>query len=62
MDGDQTAKTFEQGANSVTKGGTDLAEGIHESVNQIVRFSPSPQPLSRSLLSPTHTNYLSVPY
>ena len=39
MDGDQTAKTFEQGANSAMKGGSDLAEGVHESTKQIV--SPS---------------------
>ncbi|MCJ1352882.1 MAG: hypothetical protein MMC33_002866 [Icmadophila ericetorum] len=35
MDADNTAKTMEQGANSAMKGGTDLTEGIHESVNQI---------------------------
>lgn len=36
MDGDSSAKTFEQGANSAMKGGTDMTEGIHESVNQTV--------------------------
>ena len=36
MDGDNTAKTFEQGANSAQKGATDLTEGIHESVKQTV--------------------------
>ncbi|MCJ1308554.1 hypothetical protein MMC25_002207 [Agyrium rufum] len=35
MDGDQTAKTMEQGANSAMKGGQDLTEGIHESTKQI---------------------------
>ncbi|MCJ1255095.1 hypothetical protein MMC24_002911 [Lignoscripta atroalba] len=34
MDGDTSAKTFEQGANSATKGAQDFTEGIHESVNQ----------------------------
>ena len=35
MDGDNTAKTFEQGANSAVKE-TDLSSGIHESVKQAV--------------------------
>ncbi|KAL9631321.1 MAG: hypothetical protein Q9164_005961 [Protoblastenia rupestris] len=34
MDGDNTAKTFEQGANSAIKE-TDMSSGVHESVNQI---------------------------
>ncbi|MCJ1476112.1 hypothetical protein MMC13_004777 [Lambiella insularis] len=34
MDGDHSAKTMEQGANSAMKGGQDLTEGIHESVKQ----------------------------
>ena len=37
MDGDQTAKTFEQGANSAMKD-TEMSSGVHESVNQIVHF------------------------
>lgn len=40
MDGDNTAKTFEQGANSVTKE-TELSSGLHESVNQVVFSLPS---------------------
>ena len=39
MDGDQTAKTFEQGANSALKE-SDLSQGVHESVKQIVSHSP----------------------
>ena len=35
MDGDQTAKTFEQGANSALKE-NELTSGIHESVKQTV--------------------------
>lgn len=35
MDGDSSAKTFEQGANSALKE-TEMSSGIHESVNQIV--------------------------
>lgn len=34
MDGDNTAKSFEQGANSALKEGTELSSGIHETVNQ----------------------------
>ncbi|MCJ1409815.1 hypothetical protein MMC19_003898 [Ptychographa xylographoides] len=34
MDGDNTAKTFEQGANSAMKGGQDMVDGIHEGVKQ----------------------------
>jgi len=37
MDGDSSAKTFEAGANSALKD-QDLTSGIHESVNQTVRF------------------------
>ena len=37
MDGDSTAKTFEQGANSALKE-TELGSGIHESVSQTVRL------------------------
>ena len=51
MDGDQTAKSFEQGANSAMKGGTDLTEGIHESVKQTVRLSLS-TPLALLLTYP----------
>ena len=39
MDGDNTAKTFEQGANSAVKD-TDLTQGLHESYNQTVCFIP----------------------
>ncbi len=35
MDGDQSAKTFEQGANSAMKD-QEFTSGIHESTNQIV--------------------------
>ena len=35
MDGDHSAKTMEQGANSALKE-NDLSSGIHESVNQVV--------------------------
>ena len=44
MDGDQSAKTMEQGANSAMKDDS-MASGIHESVKQTVR------PPSHSLLS-----------
>ena len=44
MDGDHTAKTFEQGANSAMKT-TEGASGIHESVNQVVsRSAPKDRP------------------
>lgn len=35
MDGDNTAKSFEQGANSAMKE-TEMSSGIHESVKQTV--------------------------
>ena len=38
MDGDSTAKSFEQGANSALKE-TEMGSGIHESVKQTVRMS-----------------------
>ncbi|KAI4111024.1 MAG: hypothetical protein LQ345_006890 [Seirophora villosa] len=41
MDGDHTAKTFEQGANSAMKD-QDLTSGVHESVNQIVSHTYCP--------------------
>ncbi|MCJ1334074.1 hypothetical protein MMC10_010781 [Thelotrema lepadinum] len=34
MDGDNTAKTFDAGANSATKGAADFTESIHEGANQ----------------------------
>ena len=40
MDGDQSAKTFEQGANSAMKD-QDLTSGIHESTNQVVSTAAS---------------------
>ena len=40
MDGDSTAKSFEQGANSGLKD-QELTGGIHESVNQTVRIPSS---------------------
>jgi hypothetical protein len=43
MDGDHTAKNLEQGANSAMKGGTDMAEGVHESVNQTVSWKEDGQ-------------------
>ena len=42
MDGDNSAKSMEQGANSAMKAGVnDMTEGVHESVNQTVRSRPS---------------------
>lgn len=38
MDGDSTAKSFEQGANSAVKE-TEMSSGIHESVKQTVSDS-----------------------
>ena len=37
MDGDNTAKTFEQGANSAVKE-NEMTSGLHESVKQTVGF------------------------
>ncbi|KAI4153978.1 MAG: hypothetical protein LQ340_001955 [Diploschistes diacapsis] len=34
MDGDNTAKTFDAGANSATKGGVDFTDSIHEGAHQ----------------------------
>jgi len=36
MDGDQSAKTMEEGANKAMQG-NELSSGIHETVNQTVR-------------------------
>ena len=55
MDGDHSAKTMEQGANSAMKGGTDLSEGIHESVNQIVCVDRPP------IHSSIHSSFLPFP-
>lgn len=42
MDGDQSAKTFEQGANSAVKD-NEMTSGIHESVKQTVsRYESQP--------------------
>jgi len=49
MDGDQSAKSMEQGANSAMKDDS-LASGIHETTKQTV-LSPTPLP-SSSLLPP----------
>ena len=38
MDGDHTAKSFEQGANSALKE-NEMSSGIHESVKQVVSGS-----------------------
>ena len=38
MDGDSTAKSFEQGANSAVKE-NEMSSGIHESVKQTVSTS-----------------------
>lgn len=38
MDGDSTAKSFEQGANSALKD-QELTSGVYESTNQTVRTS-----------------------
>ena len=43
MDGDSSAKTMEQGANSAMKD-QDFTSGIHESTNQIVRIFPVQKP------------------
>jgi len=52
MDGDSSAKTFEEGANSAMKGGSDMVEGVHESVNQTVwALSPSLPPILLLLLT-----------
>ena len=40
MDGDNTAKTFEQGANSAVKE-NEMTSGLHETVKQTVCFCPS---------------------
>lgn len=37
MDGDETAKTFDAGANSAKVAGVDLTDGIHEAAHQTVR-------------------------
>ena len=37
MDGDNTAKTFEQGANSAVKE-NEMTSGLHETVKQTVCF------------------------
>ena len=42
MDGDHTAKTYEQGANSALKE-TEMGSGIHESVNQAPAASEKTQ-------------------
>jgi len=34
MDGDHSAKSMEQGANSATKGAQDMTDGLHEGVKQ----------------------------
>ncbi|MCJ1293651.1 hypothetical protein MMC34_005206 [Xylographa carneopallida] len=46
MDGDHSAKTMEAGANSAMKGGTDMVDGIHESVNQTVSLGSRPPHLA----------------
>ncbi|KAI4102125.1 MAG: hypothetical protein L6R37_004548 [Teloschistes peruensis] len=50
MDGDHTAKTFEQGANSATKD-QELTSGIHESVNQIPSAGDKTQGTGTSIFS-----------
>ena len=44
MDGDNTAKAFEQGASSGLKE-NELSSGIHESVKQTVRSQTSVAPM-----------------
>ncbi|KAL8906828.1 MAG: hypothetical protein Q9171_006108 [Xanthocarpia ochracea] len=50
MDGDTTAKTFEQGANSAQKD-QELTSGIHESVNQIPAAGDKTQGTGTSMFS-----------
>ncbi|KAL8801802.1 MAG: hypothetical protein Q9182_004209 [Xanthomendoza sp. 2 TL-2023] len=50
MDGDHSAKTFEQGANSAQKE-TELTSGIHESVNQIPSAGDKTQGTGTSMFS-----------
>lgn len=45
MDGDNTAKTFEQGANSAVKE-NEMTSGLHESVKQTVGLRRSEQTCS----------------
>ncbi len=40
MDGDQSAKTMEQGANSALHE-TEMSSGIHESIKQTVQVLPA---------------------
>ena len=49
MDGDDTAKTFEQGANSALKE-NELSTGIHESFKQTVSRSETSNVLYRDLM------------
>jgi len=63
MDGDQSAKTMEQGANSAMKDDS-LASGIHETTKQTVLSPPTPSsPSSSSLLppSPSTPHHLTPP-
>ena len=39
MDGDNTAKTLDAGANSATKGATEFTDSIHEGAHQAVRLN-----------------------
>lgn len=49
MDGDNTAKTFEQGANSAVKE-NEMTSGLHETVKQTVYFCFSAMPCSAANL------------
>ena len=57
MDGDNTAKTFDAGANSATKGGAEFTDSIHEGAHQAVcpLYSPSIPPLVPFPLPPLPT-------
>ena len=59
MDGDHSAKSFEYGANSAMKGGYDMTEGIHESVNQTVW--PPALSLRPDRISMFHSPFLFLP-
>ncbi|KAL8654922.1 MAG: hypothetical protein Q9226_003246 [Calogaya cf. arnoldii] len=50
MDGDHSAKTFEQGANSAQKD-QELTSGIHESVNQVPAAGDKTQGTGTSMFS-----------
>ncbi|MDI1485629.1 MAG: hypothetical protein OHK93_003818 [Ramalina farinacea] len=52
MDGDHTAKTFEQGANSALKE-NEMSSGVHESVNQVPAAGDKTQGTGTSMFDKT---------